>query len=735
MVMLCRFKNIEAVSSTGLPPSSFDSLAARLCLAPWPISGVFVLLGISLFSALAVDEPTNNPFQNAQRIQGAVGKLDASNEKATSQPGEPVHGSNGSGKSVWYRWRAPYPMDVRFTTEGSSIRTVLAIYTGVNLSGLTPISSCEDPSEGLVGCTTQFPVASGTELVIAVDSLNSEEGLFRLAWDSTPANDRFSTFRMLTGPSGTLAAGSHGANVEPFENVPVAADVGGTVWFAWAPSVSGEVVFDTLGTKFDTILAVYKGSALNVLVEVTSNDDAADEVSASKMTWMAEAGARYRLVLGGHNGEGGDFELHWNQQLPPPTNDSLEEPKQVSGLSGQVEGVNLGATAEPLEPFHSGAPANASVWFSWQAPQSGLVKMNTLRSLILTRLSAYKGTTYEDLVSVGESGTGGSAGTLRFQAIKDVQYLIALDGFEGSTGTYLLDWTIEGLNGAANTFSSAKRITGVTGESVAENYYADKEPNEPSHADDAGGKSVWFRWTAPASYRVIWSTAGSNFDTLLAVYTGGGFGSPLAEVESNDNDERAQTSEVTFDATAGTTYQIAVDSSSHGGRKIPAVGSIRLRWMPSDRDFIGVSPNRGLIGSRVTVGARDLSEVLSVTFNGVAAEFEFESGSVTATVPSGATSGPVSLTKSNGAILTTGVDFAVVAGSPPKITLRAREAGVLQMAWSSQYPDFQLEWSNDLLTESDWHPCQTPVQLGGELVVDESTDMSRPIRYFRLNLP
>ena len=60
---------------------------------------------------------------------------------------------------------------------------------------------------------------------------------------------------------------------------------------------------------------------------------------------------------------------------------------------------------------------------------------------------------------------------------------------------------------------------------------------------------------------------------------------------------------------------------------------------------------------------------------------------------------------------------------------------MLQMAWSSQYPDFQLEWSTDLLTESDWHPCSIPVQVGGELVVDEAVDRDRPIRYFRLTLP
>ena len=55
-------------------------------------------------------------------------------------------------------------------------------------------------------------------------------------------------------------------------------------------------------------------------------------------------------------------------------------------------------------------------------------------------------------------------------------------------------------------------------------------------------------------------TAGSNFDTLLAVYVGASL-SGLYEVASNDDDDAGVTitSKVTFVATSGTTYRIAVD--------------------------------------------------------------------------------------------------------------------------------------------------------------------------------
>ncbi len=92
------------------------------------------------------------------------------------------------------------------------------------------------------------------------------------------------------------------------------------------------------------------------------------------------------------------------------------------------------------------------------------------------------------------------------------------------------------------------------------NVNATKQPGEPDHALNAGGKSVWWSWKAPTNGNVTLSTAGSTFDTLLAVYTGSSL-SALTEVQSNDDDFAGDdvTSLLSFDAVGGITYQIAVD--------------------------------------------------------------------------------------------------------------------------------------------------------------------------------
>src|SRR5262249_24546657 len=113
---------------------------------------------------------------------------------------------------------------------------------------------------------------------------------------------------------------------------------------------------------------------------------------------------------------------------------------------------------------------------------------------------------------------------------------------------------------ASDFFATCAALSGTFGSRHDNNTAATKEPGEPNHAGDAGGKSLWYCWTASASTPVTFDTAGSSFDTLLAVYTGGTVSS-LTPVAGNDDIAGAtnRQSRVTFTPAAGTTYHIAVD--------------------------------------------------------------------------------------------------------------------------------------------------------------------------------
>ena len=117
------------------------------------------------------------------------------------------------------------------------------------------------------------------------------------------------------------------------------------------------------------------------------------------------------------------------------------------------------------------------------------------------------------------------------------------------------------------------------------NVGGDREPNEPAHAGVASGHSVWWKWTAPGSAQLSIDTFGSNFDTVLAVYTGTALNT-LTKVAENDDAEtpeqnptpqRRRTSIVNFEAVAGTTYFIAVDGWGDPERFPPgSTGTVQL---------------------------------------------------------------------------------------------------------------------------------------------------------------
>lgn len=116
----------------------------------------------------------------------------------------------------------------------------------------------------------------------------------------------------------------------------------------------------------------------------------------------------------------------------------------------------------------------------------------------------------------------------------------------------------------ANAIALAAGTSQVTGT----NQWATKEHFEPDHVPgQTGGSSLWWKWTAPSAGSLVVDTNGSNFDTLLAAYTGTGV-SALTQLASNDdiepydgtaNPNRNRQSRVTFNVAAGTTYFIGVD--------------------------------------------------------------------------------------------------------------------------------------------------------------------------------
>ncbi len=171
-----------------------------------------------------------------------------------------------------------------------------------------------------------------------------------------------------------------------------------------------------------------------------------------------------------------------------------------------------------------------------------------------------------------------------------------LSNNDGRWGTW---WgQIQPFTPANNNFTNYFSISGSLGATNGSTLRATKETGEPNHVGNSLTKSIWYRWTAPTNGNVTIDTVGSNFDTLLAVYTGSSVAS-LTLVTNNDNSGSLLTSRVVFNATVGTTYQIAVDGA------FGAYGNVTLNWNQPTAPTFTLQPRSWdvVAGNNVTFSA------------------------------------------------------------------------------------------------------------------------------------
>jgi hypothetical protein len=137
---------------------------------------------------------------------------------------------------------------------------------------------------------------------------------------------------------------------------------------------------------------------------------------------------------------------------------------------------------------------------------------------------------------------------------------------------------------------------------------AGRQAGERLHGGSLATHSVWYRFRAKRRVTVLLGTCSSNFDTVVAVYTGRRV-SGLRTVDFN-NDGCGRTgggSRVSFTARKGRTYRIAVAGFTANGRFKLTVDRIFTPLNDDLVDAVALTPGSGVSAS--TRGAtRELNE-------------------------------------------------------------------------------------------------------------------------------
>jgi hypothetical protein len=249
-----------------------------------------------------------------------------------------------------------------------------------------------------------------------------------------------------------------------------------------------------------------------------------------------------------------------------PSYDHFASPAVLRGLESSYTTTNAEATKETGERDHAGDAGGASVWFSWTAPRSGVLLIDTCHSNFDTLLAVYTGSTVAELTEVAANDDScGFQSELDVDVVEGTDYRIAVDGAGGQTGSIVLTYAMPPPH---DDFANATPISGEKGTVGGSARSATHEEGEPRHAGTLGAGSVWYAWTAPGDVRAIFYGCGGPGHMLVAVYTGTAVRSltPLAAHEDG-----CRPRAIDFDAAAGVTYWIALDP-------VAPTDSVMLNW-------------------------------------------------------------------------------------------------------------------------------------------------------------
>ncbi|HEX8772447.1 MAG TPA: Ig-like domain-containing protein [Pyrinomonadaceae bacterium] len=132
-----------------------------------------------------------------------------------------------------------------------------------------------------------------------------------------------------------------------------------------------------------------------------------------------------------------------------PVNDNFAGAQLLGGCFGSLTAATGGATTESGEPSHDpgGSTGGGSVWYQWIAPSSGSVTINTTGGVtdFDTVLAVYTGNSVGGL-QVIQKNDDVQSGVIRssavtFNALAGTTYKIAVDGWAGETGNFVLNWS------------------------------------------------------------------------------------------------------------------------------------------------------------------------------------------------------------------------------------------------------------------------------------------------------
>jgi hypothetical protein len=258
-------------------------------------------------------------------------------------------------------------------------------------------------------------------------------------------SDSFAGRALVKGVPLEVTGSNLGAGKEAGEPTPKALSAAGhTVWVEWEATKTSYVTVSTCASSIPTVLGVYVGTEVNNLSEEdsrASSNGAGCSPIENGITFLALNGANLSLQLDGNNffvppasppATEGALALRI-EETPRPPNDDFEDANAIVGNISEepngarfyfssTRGYDWSAGKQTGEPKHAGDQGGASVWYTWEAPETGVARIG-LCCGAPDLIGVYTGSALGGLTEVGSGKQ-----SVEVPVTSGATYRIAVDG-------------------------------------------------------------------------------------------------------------------------------------------------------------------------------------------------------------------------------------------------------------------------------------------------------------------
>ena len=393
-------------------------------------------------------------------------------------------------------------------------------------------------------------------------------------------DDSFGKRPSFESPSGLFRSSNANATKETGEPDHAGKPGGKSVWINWNAPGKGIATFRTRGSSFDTLLAVYTGNTIDKLTPITADDDS-DGNGTSIVRFNTDR-MPYAIAIDGQGGVGGEFILEWSWQ-------------QTDNLLPVI------LTQPDSQTVPPGAPVQFMVvaqgvglryqWYFGEKPISGATgSLFTINKVKAQQVGLYQ------VEITSETGSKVMSRSVALEIGTDPGVRTE-DKFED---VFLGVGSNPGKGSAPQQSSFTSVSAGIPGTQIFSSIGSSTESSEPFHGGAIGGASRWFYLKPLTNGVMVIDTIGSDFDTVLSVYTGSSLFSLTLLAGDNNGAPDGVRSRVSFNAVKNVSYYVAVDGV------LGASGNVSLNYILGNLPVITVVPTNQTVrtGTNVTmVGA------------------------------------------------------------------------------------------------------------------------------------